>query len=229
MVIDKTLRERFDALPAKARDAILDKRRDYDVEWDCVWWDSIYDDFVEKVNELGIEITPRVVRLVSGKTRDEPNIQFSGFCSQGDGASFAGYIPRSKMQQHLAGFPLLLQYFDDIDLHVSWASRDSHYCHKHTLSFDVEYSPPFNEDGMDGLRLRAAEQTNIEVSREIEAFETAVKDKVHGLCDELYNDLQAEYDHLTSDDHVLERLLEDEDEMEELLKEHEDDCDEDPV
>ena len=57
---------------------------------DHEWWGSIYEDFSQVCTLLGINLTTRTVKLMSGKTREEPNVYFSGFSSQGDGASFEG-------------------------------------------------------------------------------------------------------------------------------------------
>ncbi len=52
---------------------------------DYEWWDGVYEDAVHMGALLGIEIS----RPICGKRKDT-NIYFSGFYSQGDGASFEG-------------------------------------------------------------------------------------------------------------------------------------------
>lgn len=79
-VIEKTV-YRFNELSEKAKkrarqDFVEDRNYRYD-EW---WW---FEDFIECAERLGIEIGTR-------HKSKEPQIFFSGFGSQGDGASFIG-------------------------------------------------------------------------------------------------------------------------------------------
>ena len=53
------------------------------------WWDSVYEDFERVCEILGIRLKTTPVRLMGGGTRAKPCIWFSGFWSQGDGASRA--------------------------------------------------------------------------------------------------------------------------------------------
>lgn len=45
---------------------------------------------------LGIEFHQNTIKLMNGSTRQEPDIRYSGFSSQGDGASFTGYYYYTK-------------------------------------------------------------------------------------------------------------------------------------
>ena len=59
--------------------------------------DGILPEDFERVCEiLGIRLKTTPVRLMGGGTRQKPSIWFSGFWSQGDGASFEGYWSHSK-------------------------------------------------------------------------------------------------------------------------------------
>ncbi len=53
------------------------------------WWDAVYEDFERICEILGIRLKITPVRLMDGGTRAKSCIWFSGFCSQGDGASYA--------------------------------------------------------------------------------------------------------------------------------------------
>ena len=53
------------------------------------WWDAVYEDFERVCEILGIRLKTTPVRLMGGGTRQKPSIWFSGFWSQGDGASYA--------------------------------------------------------------------------------------------------------------------------------------------
>ena len=60
------------------------------------WWDAVYEEFERVCEILGIRLKTTPVRLMGGGTRQKPSIWFSGFWSQGDGASFEGYWSHSK-------------------------------------------------------------------------------------------------------------------------------------
>ena len=60
------------------------------------WWDAVYEDFERVCEILGIRLKTTSARLMGGGTRAKPCIWFSGFWSQGDGASFEGYWSHVK-------------------------------------------------------------------------------------------------------------------------------------
>nr|WP_292053745.1 hypothetical protein [Mesorhizobium sp.] len=64
--------------------------------FDHDWFEFVYDDFERICEILGVELKTRAVRLMGGGTRQKPCIWFSGFWSQGDGASFEGRYGHAK-------------------------------------------------------------------------------------------------------------------------------------
>jgi hypothetical protein len=66
---------RKEASMTKYSEAFINKHRDFNVNHD--WWDSTYDDFRQICEILGVD----------PNTRRDPDVRFSGFWSQGDGAS----------------------------------------------------------------------------------------------------------------------------------------------
>jgi hypothetical protein len=60
-------------------------RTDYDIELD-----HVIDDAATVADLFGLDIRKKTVRLMNGKTRAEPQVYWSGFWSQGDGASYEG-------------------------------------------------------------------------------------------------------------------------------------------
>lgn len=213
----KTPLERFRALPQYAQNEILNNHRDINTDHD--WWGDVYEQFIEKVHKNGFEINKRSTKLRSGNHVWKPVIQFTGFWSQGDGASFDGFLPLTTLKQHLSNYPLLLEYHKAMAILISWES-EGRYCHKYSLRFKSEWKDPIRLSRLGGLRLRAAEQINHEAHKQAEAFADAIKDKVYALCDELYSDLQTEYEYLTSDELILEYLGSN-DELENAVEEYE--------
>ena len=79
-------------------DQVKDKLRYEYLEPD--WWDTTYDDFVAVATKLGFDVCRK-------------DLAFSGFASQGDGASFKGYWEASKLN-----VDALFEYApDDTELH----------------------------------------------------------------------------------------------------------------
>jgi hypothetical protein len=62
------------------------------------WWrtsedidlDHVIDDAAIVADLFGLDIRKKTIRLMNGKTRAEPAVYWSGFWSQGDGASYEG-------------------------------------------------------------------------------------------------------------------------------------------
>lgn len=63
---------------------------EYEVDSDFA--EYVIESFVQGLEEAGIEMDTRPVKLMNGKTRHDPVVYWSGFWSQGDGACFAGYV-----------------------------------------------------------------------------------------------------------------------------------------
>lgn len=78
----------FDELSDRAKERARDKYRERAL--DHGWWEYVYEDADTVAKLMGIEIGQKPVKLMGGKTRYDPAIYFSGFSSQGDGASFEG-------------------------------------------------------------------------------------------------------------------------------------------
>ena len=86
-VIETTV-YRLDELSDNAKEKARAWYREGGFDYD--WYDAVYEDFQQIAEILGIDFKTRTVRLMGGGSRQEPRIFFSGFWSQGDGASFEG-------------------------------------------------------------------------------------------------------------------------------------------
>jgi hypothetical protein len=187
------LKERFEALSKTEQQAILDKHRP--VEMEDHWWDNVYEQFQYDLIEAGYGVNVNHGR---------PSIFFSGFCSQGDGACFEGYV--ADFTRAAKDFPVLLKAAYT-DRSLRWYSRGN-YCHAETLEFS-EYFDVRNEfDRRDEpLRWHARESEIRDAENEWVKFVEATEKKVKDLCCDLYTKLEEENDHLTSDETVLENLI----------------------
>lgn len=195
----RSVRERFNELTTKQQDAILEANRDINVFHDD-WNHGVIDGFKADMEAIGILV-------------DRPF--YSGFWSQGDGACFQGHIRDFDL------FLPTLKYTDPALIKLAedhWWFRVSHrgfYYHENCTYFDVDMPLPDDSDDNDfanaymvyeeGSLHRAVALTNLarytssKLEEEfIEAFKSHMRD--------LYDRLESEYDHLTSDEAVLEAL-----------------------
>lgn len=217
----KSLRERWDALCTSDQQKILDKHR-YEINFHDDWWDCIFEQFIEDVNEFGY-----MVETHAGK-RAGHCIWFSGFDSQGDGACFDGRV--WDWGKAFKNFPVLLEcrkLADDDDMHLSWKSHGN-YSHSNTLWFDETFDIGNEFDNtIERIRWMARESQIDEAEAEWEKFVAHTETHVKELCGKLYDDLKEENDRLSDDEAVLESLIANE-LLEDEIKEYEDDEDNKP-
>ena len=190
---------RWLALSKERRGELLEKYRSVNVEHD--WWDSLFEYFAEQLTEIGITVSTHEVKLMNGKTRQDPNIYFSGFWSQGDGACFEGYLSHAKgaaarirdyapTDATLHGIADRLQAIQRRNFYqlAAEVSHRGRYYHEYTMSVDVTRDSP-------------TWQPPTEDAEEI------VTEALRDLARWLYRQLQAEYDHLTSDEAIEEGII----------------------
>ena len=155
--------------------------RDTLCQWaiDYGWWTYTVDYWTDELAKCGF---------------DNADIQFSGFCSQGDGASFtadidlevlipamakAGYSDHSRVLRlnHWGGYePYLLR------------SHASNYYHSATVSVESL------NNHFEGKR---ANDIMAKFERELDDFRI-------DLCSKIYTALEAEHDWLCSDEHLID-------------------------
>ena len=189
------LDELSDAAKDKARAWYREGGFDYD------WYDSVYEDFQQIAEILGIRFKTRAVRLMAGGTRQEPRIAFTGFWSQGDGASFEcyysyrsnapteirSYAPRDRKLHKIADVLLAIQRRNFYQLRAE-ASHLGHYYHEYCMSISVERDSPTYQD-----MTADAEEIVIEALRDLARW--------------LYRQLEREYEYLSSDEVVDETII----------------------
>lgn len=182
--------------------AFLDQHRDINLEHD--WWHFSYNDFGCICTILGIAIDG-----------DEP--AFSGFCSQGDGASWAGrYNPvqitawgtSNKATYDLA--PALIREYapEDKTLHaiadeLCMLARVYYPAYAHVRRHDSRY---VHEMTM-GVIMIEPYEAGAEFADEVtDALEEALLAQFRALAVWLYNTLERAHDYLTSDEAVADTL-----------------------
>ena len=184
----------IDELAGAAREAARDRYR-HEALPDA-WHDFVHEDFAAVCEILGIALATVPVPLHGGGTREEPQIYFQGFHSQGDGASFAGryryargaarairaHAPKDAGLHRIADELQALQRRNLWQLHAS-IHQSGRHCHEHTMTIEVERCSPTWQPPTDGA-------------------EDAVAEAMRDLARWLYARLRAEYEHQTSDEAV---------------------------
>ncbi|KKM74875.1 hypothetical protein LCGC14_1395930 [marine sediment metagenome] len=146
---------------------------------DHEWYDCTTDHWAERLAAYGFS---------------DVKIYFSGFCSQGDGACFDASVDVDALCLHMAkerpAFSNLVRF--DILPGASIDTVNHHYSHEHTRNLDVA-----NNWELDPERHKALHPLFIEFCEAAEEFR-------QGLCQEIYADLEKEYEYLTSEEQLLE-------------------------
>lgn len=185
----------FDELSDAAKECAREWYRNGNLDYD--WWDCTYEDFSTICEILGVELATHPVRLMGGGTRQKPCIQFRGFWSQGDGASFEGrltyakgcvakikaYAPKDAELHDIAVRVNAIQRRNFYQLYAHIAQRGP-YCHEMTMQFDA--------------RRDYAEATA--------DAEDIIAGAMRDLARWLYARLETDYEFLNSDEMVEESI-----------------------
>jgi len=135
------------------------------------WWrttsdidlDHVIDDAATVADLFGLDIRKKTVRLMGGRTREDPQVYWSGFWSQGDGASYVAdyayckgaldavksYAPQDAALHAIVRRLQRVQARNFYRLTAGVYKSDHHYCHEMTMRFDVsrtDYAPVSDDD-----------------------------------------------------------------------------------
>lgn len=172
------------------KELVLEKNRDINVD-NNYWFDDVIEAWKERLREYGFI---------------DPDIRFSGFWTQGDGASFtskAVYLDLYLKEFGHASYPDkqiklfldLIRNYDFVEFGVE--RRDNHYVHEYTTkAYYNGYLYQFDKCP----RLQRF------LSNFLKDLWTHMQDKIEELNREIYKDLSEEYDYLESDEAVMETL-----------------------
>ena len=167
---------------------------------DFEWYDFVYEDFGTICGILGVTLLTSPVRLYGGGTREKPNLFWTGFHSQEDGASFTGsyshargaakgiraHAPNDDELHRIADALQAVQRRNFHQLHATICQR-GRYCHEYTMEIEVERDSPTWQPPTDDA-------------------EDAVTEAMRDLARWLYRQLRQEYELLTSDEAIDETL-----------------------
>jgi len=175
---------KFEELTEEAQEKVLEKAREAKGQYDSEWiFECTLDDWKEKLESMGM---------------DDVKIQFSGFWSQGDGASFNANVELKEFIKH-ANLPegkyrhlIRLIEAEGMEASILTNHFGNHYSHENTRDLSLEsniwrrYTPRL-------FKLLK------ELENELEEFRS-------NLSLELYSDLEKAWDYAMSEECLREDI-----------------------
>jgi len=188
----------FDELSKEAQEKAIEKNREINTEgWD--WWESVIDDFTKEKEDIGMT---------------DIDCQFSGFYSQGDGASFTGKVSDNKkfldsiginpfvnikdQSRKIWDIPVFSEFCNNIIISIN--RIDSRHSHQNTISGLVEI------DGEIEMDLGIGEIIELDFQKLCDKIEPQITSWARSESIKLYNDLEKYYDQLSSDKEISSAL-----------------------
>jgi hypothetical protein len=181
----------FDELSDKAKEKAIESIRNQEHYPHDDWNEGVYESWKEKLNTFGYP---------------DADIRYSGFWSQGDGASFTcKSIDIEKwLELHKAkdrDYPRILRLLKNGNLEVDSArvirDRWHNYVHENTISAYVNFNM-YGRLGTDAKRVMDV----------LDKVEKAISIEVVELSQQIYSELKSEYDEITSDAAIKEHIEE---------------------
>ncbi len=195
----------FEELSEEAKKRAREKARD--INTDDGWYEHTIEDADTIAALMGIELDRRSYRTKTGEKKESgaPDIQFSGFACQGDGASFTGSWTWKEggpeaVRQHAPQDEKLHAIADELDgigsalganIRATIHRTSQHYAHEHTVSIDLEDLDETSES-----EPRFTDEQEKEVAAALRAY-----------MEWIYRQLEQEYEYLTSDEAIDETLI----------------------
>ena len=166
----------------KIAEKIIEKNRDINTDFN--WYEGTIAEFVKDMEAKGLEI-------------DAKNVNFSGFWSQGDGASFMCNLSEKYIDSWItankAEFPSLYEKYtswNGIEGKIVKNSFGNHYSHAKTVNVELTCYDDIGEEG----------------GKEIENLQNMIESALRGYMVLLYNTLEKEYYSLISDESIIDTL-----------------------
>lgn len=166
---------KFEELPLEGQKKAIDRYRDINTDYE--WWEFVYETEKNHMEEMGIKII---------------EINFSGFWSQGDGASFTGIVSDYLLFLEKIGIKTnkkIKKEIEECPLDIEFERDTHHYYHENTCSVCI----------------------NTYHNEKLEKFFDKVEEKIEKWriekCREIYRNLKSEYKYLTSGEAIKETLI----------------------
>lgn len=192
----------FEELSDRAKEKARDWYRQH-VFTDENDWDSVYE-WAETAGALmGIDIRQKAVKTMGGGTRYDPAIYFSGFSSQGDGASFDGYYSYAKG----AAKALAKEFGDTSDaskelIRIATALQEVQRKNFYRLSATMTQHGRYYHSGC--MSVDVVNSNGDNASDEIEGEVTLL---MRDFADWIYKQLEKEHDYQMSAEAIDEAII----------------------
>lgn len=173
IITTKTQVYKYNELPKEVQSKVLENL--YDLNTDYEWYELTIDESKKHLSEMGF---------------DEATISFSGFSSQGDGASFDASVDLKKwLKIHRLSnkYRALYNHADEVSVSIT---KSGHYEHEYTMGIDSDYYSLESEKAQN--QLLELENKILEDARE----EARI----------IYKTLEKEYEYLTNEDAIIETI-----------------------
>jgi len=191
---------RFEELDDKAKEKVFESYRTdefYPGDW---WHEAAVEDFVEDRTKEGWDL----------ETKD---VHFSGFWSQGDGASFDGKVTCEtwiKFHKLEAKFPTIMKVLHNthpLTAKIYTNHFGTYYCHSNTRYLEIEEDGQLDEH-IYGWDDEAKEQAIMEKwNEEVMRLEEILEDNREELSQQLYSKLEKQYDYYMTDEAIKEDIM----------------------
>jgi hypothetical protein len=166
---------RFDELNDTAKEKAIETQRTFENEFNDHWHEFSIEDWVSELSARGFE---------------GAEISFSGFWSQGDGASFTAQIDLNKYlkSRKLANkFKSVAVHADEITARVYRTS--SRYVHENTVDVELE-AGWYNQ--------------NEKLEAQLADLEKTILEDVRSTSNQIYKDLEQDWDYFIADENIKE-------------------------
>ena len=188
----------YEELSEEAKKVARDKYRESNASDD--WYsEPVIEDLKTVAEHMGVEI---------GVRNKHPEINLSGFCSQGDGASFFGeYTPvenaEAAIKEYAPKDETLHKIAQELDAvrkeltHRKYTCTITKQCNHYSHSGTMSVNMLVDDEGEDEMSYE-----------EIKPLEDRVQAALRNLADWFYEQLEAAYDYYQTDEYVAEQLSE---------------------
>jgi hypothetical protein len=175
----------FDELSQEAKNhAIQNEIESMDETMGDWWYEPIIEGETEKLKEEGF---------------DDIDIQFTGFHSQGDGASFTAKVTdNEKFVNETLKMKVMDKILDNISISVT--RIDSRHVHENTVRLDCEVD---GEDEIDFFSAGVDIDIKFDVSEYCVKIDDVGEPWLKSRCKEIYQALNKEYDSYFEEDHII--------------------------
>ena len=177
---------KYNELSKEAQQKVIEDNHDINIDYE--WYESDFECMIEELTKKGF---------------DDANIFFSGFYSQGDGACFTANLNVKKLMKYYKLTTKYTNLLKKYDIPGTVKADNHQYCHSNVMYVDIELDAI-----VDIKTLSIAQQdtlNDVEEELRIKIFEIA-KDE----ADKIHTTLQKTYEHLTSEDVIIETIKENE-------------------